>query len=129
MLTPKEIGARIKQARQIKAEREGLKKFTQSDLAFLIDTPQIRLCFIETGYCRPTHIQLINIAKICGVPLDFFTDNNQPAIKAAPVSDPAQLIADDIIRKLDGLTVAEADGILVRARLKIWETAVVKGGE
>lgn len=131
MLTKQELGQRIKQAREIKAKNEGLKRFTQLDLAFLIDTSQNNLSIIESGRRYPTYEQIVSISNVCGVPFNFFTDDQPTSIptetKAVPDEpDQYQLAVHAIIGIIAGFgcTINGAESLLEDVIWRIKDTAV-----
>ena len=73
MLSKKEMGERIKQAREEKS-KQIKEKYTQRDLANDLGISQGYLGDIENGRTYPNYTMLSKIAKICGVPLSFFEE-------------------------------------------------------
>ena len=73
MLSKKQIGDRIKQARKIKA-KELNGRYTQEMLANDIEISRSYLGDIESGRTYPTYEVLAKIKDACNVPLNFFED-------------------------------------------------------
>jgi transcriptional regulator with XRE-family HTH domain len=67
----KEMGRRIKRARELKAIRDGFK-YTQSDLASDVDRSRSFIGDIERGKAMPSVTLLSEIAKACEAPFNFF---------------------------------------------------------
>lgn len=74
-LSKKELGQLIKKARKLKEDKDG-KKFTQKDLADSIKKSRSYIGDIEAGRTYPSYVLLSEIAKACGVSLDFFNVDN-----------------------------------------------------
>ncbi|AEG58926.1 helix-turn-helix domain-containing protein [Desulforamulus ruminis] len=72
MYSPREMGLRIKQARENRAKRSG-QPFTQKMLAFKIGETSKWVQKVEKGNFYPEWDPLNLIADTCGVPLDFIT--------------------------------------------------------
>lgn len=70
MYTPKEMGLKIKQARENRAKRSG-EPFTQKMLAFKIGETSKWVQKVERGQFYPEWDPLSLIADTCGVPIDF----------------------------------------------------------
>lgn len=70
-LNRKEMGNRIKRARELKTLRTG-EKFTQSDLALMVNKSRSYIGDLEAGRTNPSVPLLSNIAKACEVPFSFF---------------------------------------------------------
>lgn len=68
-----EIGNRIKLARLLYQEKTGTK-MTQEVLASKVGISRSFLGDAENGHSLPTIITLNEIAKVCGVDLDFFVN-------------------------------------------------------
>ncbi len=68
-----EIGNRIKLARALYQERTG-EKLTQDMLAEKIGVSRSFITGAERGNSLPTIITLNEIAKVCGVTVDFFVN-------------------------------------------------------
>jgi transcriptional regulator with XRE-family HTH domain len=133
MLTKQELGQRIKQARKIKAESEGLNRFTATDLAKALNVSQSYLSAIENGRKYPHYSMLSGISEVCGVPFNLFIDDQPASIptetKAIP-DEPDQYhhAIDAIIAILDqtGCTINGAESLLEDVLWRIKDTAVCK---
>lgn len=76
MLTKKELGQLIKDARKIKTKKIG-KNYTQKMLAADIERSQSYIGDIESGRTYPSIVILTQICKACEVDLSFFQVNKK----------------------------------------------------
>lgn len=74
-LSKKELGLKIKEARNIKSSALG-RKYTGQMLSDDVDISRSYLGDIESGRIYPNYTLLTSIADACGVPLSFF-DNEE----------------------------------------------------
>ncbi|MDO7785632.1 helix-turn-helix domain-containing protein [Desulforamulus aquiferis] len=72
MYSPKELGLRVKRAREHRAKRSG-QEFTQKMLAFKIGETSKWVQKVEKGLMYPEWEPLNLIADTCGVSIDFIT--------------------------------------------------------
>lgn len=79
MLSKKEIGEKVKQARENYSKQLGFK-FTQADLANKIGVTRGYICEIESGRSAPSTQRLQAIAEACGVDIGWFSE--QPKLPA-----------------------------------------------
>lgn len=75
MYSPRELGLRIKRAREHRAKRSG-QDFTQKMLAFKIGETSKWVQRVEKGLSYPEWEPLNLIADTCGVDLEFITGEN-----------------------------------------------------
>lgn len=73
VLSKKELGNLIKQARKLKSNNIN-KRYTQQMLADDIKKSQSYIGDIESGRTYPSYVILMEIARACDVPLSFFQD-------------------------------------------------------
>jgi transcriptional regulator with XRE-family HTH domain len=76
MLSSKEIGKRVKEAREHYGKKIGFK-FTQSDLAQKIGVTRGYICEIEAGRANPSTPRLQAIAEACEVTMGWFSEDKQ----------------------------------------------------
>lgn len=72
MYSPKELGLRVKRARENRAKRSG-QDFTQKMLAFKIGETSKWVQRVEKGLMYPEWDPLSLIADTCGVSIEFIT--------------------------------------------------------
>ncbi|EJO5349511.1 helix-turn-helix transcriptional regulator [Clostridium botulinum] len=75
MFHKKNLGKLIKKAREYKSKKIN-KLFTQKMLADEIGKSRSYICDMERGRTCPSFATLSSIAKACGLPLDFFQNDN-----------------------------------------------------
>lgn len=75
MLSKKDLGKLIKEARKYKSEKIN-KLYTQQMLANDIKKSQSYIGDLESGRTYPSFVLLNEIADTCGVPISFFRDNS-----------------------------------------------------
>lgn len=73
MYSPKELGLKVKRARQHRAKRSG-QDFTQKMLAFKIGETSKWVRKLEKGQFYPSWDALSLIADTCGVSIEFLLD-------------------------------------------------------
>ncbi|MDP4144127.1 MAG: helix-turn-helix transcriptional regulator [Bacillota bacterium] len=66
-----DLGRLIKEARKIKSEKDG-KKFTQKNLADVVNRSRSYIGDIEAGRTYPSFVLLTEIAHACNVDISFF---------------------------------------------------------
>jgi transcriptional regulator with XRE-family HTH domain len=133
MLTKTELGQRIKRAREIKAEREGLKRFTATDLAKELNVSQSYLSAIENGRKYPHYSILSGISEVCGISFNLFIDDQPTLVLAETKKAVPDESADRYYRAIDaiiailaqtGCTVNGAESLLEDVIWRIKDTAV-----
>ncbi|NFI38020.1 helix-turn-helix transcriptional regulator [Clostridium botulinum] len=75
MIPKKDLGKLIKKAREYKSKKTN-KLFTQKMLADEINKSRSYICDMERGRTYPSFATLSSIAKACGIPLDFFQNDD-----------------------------------------------------
>lgn len=75
LLHKKNLGKLIKKAREYKSKKIN-RLFTQKMLADEINKSRSYICDMERGRTCPSFATLSSIAKACGVPLDFFQNDD-----------------------------------------------------
>jgi transcriptional regulator with XRE-family HTH domain len=75
VLSKKEIGSKIKEARKIKSEQI-VQKYTQKMLANELGISRGYLGDVEAGRTYPNYILLSKIADVCRVPFNFFGEDS-----------------------------------------------------
>lgn len=76
MLSKKELGKLVKEARQIKSQKIG-RRYSQRMLAEDINKSQSYIGDIETGRTYPSFVVLGEIAEACNVPISYFHDEQK----------------------------------------------------
>lgn len=122
VLSKKEMGEKIKEARKLKAKAMGIKKYTQQMLADDANKSQSYIGDFEAGRTYPNYVMLSAIAKACGVPLSFFEGAESksifgdmaPVIKRFSVEYMKENLYDDILKM-----VSEENGINAEAAKKL----------
>ena len=74
VMSKKEMGKLIKNARRIKSKRTG-KRYTQEMLANDLNLSRGYIGDIENGRTYPNYVLLSKISEICEVPLSYFDEN------------------------------------------------------
>ena len=83
VLSKREIGLLIKEARKHKSEIVG-KKYTQGMLAEDLELSRGYIGDVENGRIYPSYVLLNRIAEKCEVPLSFFEDEKKKLIQEIP---------------------------------------------
>lgn len=99
VLTKKELGNLIKNARKRKSEITG-NKYTQKMLADDLGISRGYIGDIETGRTYPSYILLSKIANECGVPISYFQTNVADIVKGE-LSDYPNDLVDSIIHTVE----------------------------
>lgn len=80
VLSKKELGMKIKEARKIKGDKLG-HKYTGQDLSTDLNLSRSYIGDIESGRKYPNYALLNQIASVLDVPISFFDDNDSPMEK------------------------------------------------
>lgn len=91
VLSKKELGNLIKQARKLKSKSIS-KKYTQQMLADDIKKSQSYIGDIESGRTYPSYVILMEIARACDVPLSFFQDYACESIEEHQTREPSHIL-------------------------------------
>lgn len=123
-LSKEDMGARIKEARNIKSKKIG-KKYTGQMLADDIDISRGYLGDMESGRIYPSYEMLAAIATACEVPLSFFDETDTSDIKAlankdiTSVEDALEIIESQEGLMLKGEILTDDDKILLANALQL----------
>ncbi len=100
VLSKKDVGEKIKEARVIKSKSSG-GKYTQRDLANALGISQGYLGDIENGRTYPNYVLLNKIAEACGVPFSFFSDRSNFGLVIKQMREEKGVSQEDFAKIVD----------------------------